>query len=170
MVNQTILTDSFHDIYKAIPLPQDYNIQVAETPVLVLRKVAKLHAAQNDLKTDMTEEIERVDKMLVERLSEAKVCYPAACRSVRWAVMADGEKAALKPIKKAIDKRENKKLDFERFTKTVDNQRGKKNKSDRSDSTWWFCDMADKRGHLGIIRFFRRQSWTLKGHRTYAEA
>jgi len=114
LVDQTILTDSFHDIYKTIPLPQDYNIQVAETPVPVLRKVAKLHAAQNDLKTDMTEEIERVDKMLVERLSEAK--------------------AALKPIKKAIDKRENKKLDFERFTKTVENQRGKKNKSDRDYS------------------------------------
>lgn len=68
-----------------------------------------------------------------------------------------GKKAALKPIKKAIDKRENKKLDFERFTKTVDNQRGKKNKSDRLDLIRWFWDMADKRGHLGIIRFFRRQ-------------
>ncbi|PWW74133.1 hypothetical protein C7212DRAFT_284285 [Tuber magnatum] len=113
-INQTILTDSFHDIYKAIPLPQDYNTQVAETPVTVLRKVARLHAAQNDLKADMMEEIERVDKMLVERLSEAK--------------------AALKPVKKAIDKRENKKLDFERFTKTVENQRGKKNKSDRDYS------------------------------------
>ncbi|RPB05255.1 hypothetical protein L873DRAFT_1663772 [Choiromyces venosus 120613-1] len=114
LVNQTILTDSFHDIYKAIPLPQDYNIQVAETPVPVLRKVAKLHATQNDLKTDIMEELDRVDKMLLERLSEAK--------------------AALKPIKKAIDKRENKKLDFERFTKVVNNQKGKKTKTERDYS------------------------------------
>jgi amphiphysin len=34
-------------------------------------------------------------------------------------------------VKKAIDKRDNKKLDFERFSKTVDNQKAKKNKTDR---------------------------------------
>ena len=39
----------------------------------MLRKIAKLHAAQNDLKADMAEEIDRVDKMLIAPLSEAKV-------------------------------------------------------------------------------------------------
>jgi hypothetical protein len=38
----------------------------------------------------------------------------------------------LKPVKKAIEKREGKKLDFERFQKQVEHSKAKKNKSDRS--------------------------------------
>ena len=38
---------------------------------------------------------------------------------------------ALKPVKKAIEKREHKKLDFERFQKAVDSSKAKKNKTDK---------------------------------------
>lgn len=37
----------------------------------------------------------------------------------------------VKPLKKAIEKRENKKLDFERFNKAVESSKKKQNKSDR---------------------------------------
>lgn len=37
----------------------------------------------------------------------------------------------IKPIKKAIERRENKKLDFERYNKQVENAKAKKTKSDR---------------------------------------
>jgi len=40
----------------------------------------------------------------------------------------------LKPVKKAIEKRDGKKLDFERFQKQVEHSKAKKNKSDREYS------------------------------------
>lgn len=74
-MNQVNLTDSFHDVYKTIPMPGDSKVEVLETPTDTLRRVATLHAAQNDLKADMMDEIEKVDRLLVERLGEAKVRY-----------------------------------------------------------------------------------------------
>ncbi|RPB10464.1 hypothetical protein P167DRAFT_509402 [Morchella conica CCBAS932] len=125
LVTQVNLTDSFHDVYKTIPMPGDSKIEVLETPTDTLRRVATLHAAQNDLKADMLDEIEKVDRLLVERLGEAK--------------------AALKPVKKAIEKRENKKLDYERFNKQVENSRAKKNKSDREYSVLSKAEMDAER-------------------------
>ncbi|KAH0604752.1 uncharacterized protein H6S33_006420 [Morchella sextelata] len=125
LVNQVNLTDSFHDVYKTIPMPGDSKVEVLETPTDTLRRVATLHAAQNDLKADMMDEIEKVDRLLVERLGEAK--------------------AALKPVKKAIEKRENKKLDYERFNKQVENSRSKKNKSDREYSVLSKAEMDAER-------------------------
>ncbi|KAI5843436.1 hypothetical protein DFP73DRAFT_606610 [Morchella snyderi] len=125
LVNQVNLTDSFHDVYKTIPMPGDSKIEVLETPGDTLRRVATLHAAQNDLKADMLDEVEKVDRLLVERLGEAK--------------------AALKPAKKAIEKRENKKLDYERFNKQVENTRAKKNKSDREYSVLSKAEMDAER-------------------------
>lgn len=77
LINQVNLADSFHDVYKAIPMPGDSEIIPVETPVSTLRRVAKLHATQNDLRSDMIEEVEKVDRMLIERLSEAKVSFPS---------------------------------------------------------------------------------------------
>lgn len=57
-------------------MPGDSEIVPVETPRDILRRVAKLHAAQNDLKSDMMEEVEKVDRLLVERLTEAKVGSP----------------------------------------------------------------------------------------------
>jgi hypothetical protein len=37
----------------------------------------------------------------------------------------------LKPVKKAIEKRENKKLDYERFLKATEHSRAKQNKTER---------------------------------------
>lgn len=42
---------------------------------------------------------------------------------------------ALKPIKKQIDRRENKKLDYERFNKQVEHAKKKAAKSDRLVAT-----------------------------------
>lgn len=76
LVNQVNLADSFHEIYKTIPMPGDSEIMPTETPISTLRRVAKLHAAQNDLRADMIEEVDKVDRLLIERLSEVKVSLP----------------------------------------------------------------------------------------------
>jgi amphiphysin len=55
--------------------------------------------------------VDKVDRMLVQPLQD--------CRGV------------LKPVKKAIEKREHKKLDFERWNKSVESAKAKKNKSDK---------------------------------------
>lgn len=128
LVNQVTLSDSFHDVYKTIPMPGDSKVEVLETPTDTLRRVATLHAAQNDLKADMLDEIEKVDRLLVERLNEAR--------------------ASLKPVKKAIEKRENKKLDYERFHKQVENSRAKKNKSDREYSVQSKAEMDAERSKI----------------------
>lgn len=57
-------------------MPGDSEITPVETPISILRRVAKLHATQNDLRADMIEEVEKVDRMLIERLSEVKVSFP----------------------------------------------------------------------------------------------
>lgn len=75
LINQVNLADSFHEVYKTIPMPGDSEITPAETPISTLRRVAKLHAVQNDLRADMIEEVEKVDRMLIERLSEVKVSF-----------------------------------------------------------------------------------------------
>lgn len=77
LVNQVNLVDSFHEVYKTIPMPGDSEIIPAETPISTLRRVAKLHASQNDLRADMIEEVDKVDRMLIERLSEVKVSFPS---------------------------------------------------------------------------------------------
>lgn len=56
-------------------MPGDSEITPMETPISILRRVAKLHASQNDLRADMIEEVEKVDRMLVERLGEVKVSF-----------------------------------------------------------------------------------------------
>lgn len=64
-------------------MPGDSEITPTETPISILRRVAKLHATQNDLRADMTEEVEKVDRMLVERLGEVKVRFPSE-REKMW--------------------------------------------------------------------------------------
>lgn len=76
LINQVNLADSFHEVYKSIPMPGDSEVTPVETPIPILRRVAKLHAAQNDLRADMIEEVEKVDRMLIERLGEVKVRFP----------------------------------------------------------------------------------------------
>jgi hypothetical protein len=114
LVNATRLADSFHDVYQTIPRTGDSTIPPEPTPVEILQRVARLHAAHNELKDDMLSEVDKVEHMLVQPLQE--------CRGV------------LKPVKKAIEKREHKKLDFERWNKAVDSAKAKKNKSDKDYS------------------------------------
>ncbi|KAA8913899.1 hypothetical protein FN846DRAFT_897055 [Sphaerosporella brunnea] len=111
LVNATRLADSFHDVYQTIPRTGDSVSPPEPTPREILQRVAKLHAAHNELKDDMLAELDKVDRMLLQPMTD--------CRQV------------LKPIKKAIEKREHKKLDFERWNKAVESAKAKKNKSDK---------------------------------------
>ncbi|KAI5856247.1 hypothetical protein BZA05DRAFT_387867 [Tricharina praecox] len=111
LVNQTRLADSFHDVYQTIPRTGDSTIPPEPTPPEIMRRVALLHTSYNELKDDMLDEVAKVETMLVQPLGE--------CR------------AMLKPIKKAVEKREHKKLDYERFAKATETLKLKKAKTDK---------------------------------------
>ncbi|KAI5807233.1 hypothetical protein BZA77DRAFT_352622 [Pyronema omphalodes] len=111
LVNETRLVDSFHDVYQTIPRTGDSTIPPEDTPQELMQRIATLHTSHNDLKNDMLEEVAKIETLLVAPIAD--------CRGV------------IKPLKKAIEKRENKKLDFERFNKAVESSKKKQNKSDR---------------------------------------
>ncbi|KAF8543244.1 hypothetical protein BDD12DRAFT_244376 [Trichophaea hybrida] len=114
LVNETRLADSFHDVYQTIPRTGDSTIRPEPTPQETMHRVAVLHTSHNELKNDMLEEVAKVEKLMIGPLSD--------CKTV------------LKPVKKAIEKREHKKLDYERFQKAVESSKAKKNKTDRDYS------------------------------------
>ncbi|KAI5791841.1 hypothetical protein EDC01DRAFT_656173 [Geopyxis carbonaria] len=114
LVHETRIADSLHDVYQTIPRTGDSTNPPPETPEDILHRVALLHTTYNDLKEDMMEEVVKVDTLLIGPMT--------TCRGT------------LKPVKKAIEKRDNKKLDFERYQKQVDHSKGKKSKSDREYS------------------------------------
>ena len=111
LLTETHLADSFHDVYQTIPRASDTAIPPEETPQELLHRVAKLHSSHNDLKNDMMEEVGKIEGLLISPMTDCK--------------------AVLKPLKKAIEKREHKKLDYERFNKAVESAKSKKSKTDR---------------------------------------
>ncbi|OCK77449.1 hypothetical protein K432DRAFT_436517 [Lepidopterella palustris CBS 459.81] len=88
--------------------------QPVTTPPSTLERVAKLDEAYSELKTDMLEEIRSIDSRLI-----------APAKSAR---------ESIKPMKKVIKKREDKKLDYERYKGRVDSLQKKQNRSDRDNS------------------------------------
>ncbi|KKY29096.1 putative sh3 domain signaling protein [Phaeomoniella chlamydospora] len=85
-----------------------------ETPQNLMARTSRLKEEYDDLKRDLTQEITQVDMRMVRPATEAK--------------------DALQPMKKTIKKREDKKLDFERYQSRVDSARKKMNRSDRESA------------------------------------
>ncbi|EUC45112.1 hypothetical protein COCMIDRAFT_96441 [Bipolaris oryzae ATCC 44560] len=85
-----------------------------ETPADVLERVHGLHEAFSELKTDMMEEVKDIDRKLV--------------------VPAKLARDALKPMEKAIKKREDAKVDYERYKSRCETLQNKKTRSERENS------------------------------------
>ncbi|KAJ9639565.1 hypothetical protein H2199_006600 [Coniosporium tulheliwenetii] len=84
-----------------------------ETPQHLLEQVKKLRAVYSELKADMEEEVNTMDVKLIQTAKDAR--------------------EALAPMQKVIKKREDRKLDYERYKSRVEHIEKKDKRSDRDN-------------------------------------
>jgi amphiphysin len=84
------------------------------TPQITLERTNVLKAHYLDLKTDMLEEVAMVDKRIIEPAKDARL--------------------SLKAYKKVIKKRQDRKLDWERYQGKVDGVEKKAKRSDKDNT------------------------------------
>ncbi len=84
------------------------------TPHAQLDRSIELKQAYTELKGDLLEEVNMTDIRIIKPATEAKEC--------------------IQPIKKTIKKRENKRLDYERYFDRVNNAAKKQKRSEREDA------------------------------------
>ncbi|KAL5119281.1 hypothetical protein ACEQ8H_002768 [Pleosporales sp. CAS-2024a] len=113
--HQLAAIEYLHSIYK--PLGGEGSAGgshvAVETPHATLERVAALQTAFAELKADMMEEIKDIDRKLI--------------------IPAKLAKDSLKPMKKAIKKREDAKVDYERYKSRCEALQNKKTRSDRDN-------------------------------------
>ncbi|KAH8816839.1 hypothetical protein F5884DRAFT_236504 [Xylogone sp. PMI_703] len=86
----------------------------AMTPLEKLERTARLKEVYNDLKTDLVDEVNMMDSRIIQPATDAK--------------------EHLQPIRKTIKKRENKRLDWERYTDRVSHAQKKLKRTDRENA------------------------------------
>ncbi|KAF1995470.1 hypothetical protein P154DRAFT_526277 [Amniculicola lignicola CBS 123094] len=115
--HQLASVEYFHTIYKPLGAKGESSggsrVPV-DTPHDALQRCSELQDAFAELKTDMLEEIKDVDRKLI--------------------VPAKIARDALKPMQKAVKKREDKKVDYEKFKSRVEALQNKKTRSDRDNA------------------------------------
>ncbi|KAF2875221.1 SH3 domain signaling protein [Massariosphaeria phaeospora] len=84
-----------------------------DTPPETMERCTKLVEAFSELKTDMMEEVKDIDRKLI--------------------IPAKLARDSLKPMKKALKKREDKKVDYERYKSRAETLQNKKTRSDRDN-------------------------------------
>ncbi|PSN74689.1 hypothetical protein BS50DRAFT_567487 [Corynespora cassiicola Philippines] len=124
LAHQLVAVENFYTIYKPLGAKGgEYSSHVpAETPPATLERCAQLQEAFSELKTDMMEEVKDIERKLV--------------------VPAKLARDALRPMKKSIKRREDKKVDYERYKSRVEALQNKKTRSDR-DNTALYKHEAD---------------------------
>ncbi|KAI9804469.1 MAG: hypothetical protein M1825_001368 [Sarcosagium campestre] len=85
-----------------------------DTPPEVMERANKLKETYEELRTDLLEEVNMVDGRIIKPAMEAK--------------------DYIQPLKKVMKKRDDRKLDFERYTRNVDSGRKKLRRSDRENA------------------------------------
>lgn len=85
-----------------------------QTPDHILRRAARLKSEYADLKRDLTDDLARVDDRLIKPAQEAK--------------------DSLQTMRKTIKKREDRKLDYERYQNRVDSALKKTKRSERDNA------------------------------------
>ncbi|KAJ4293982.1 hypothetical protein N0V90_007671 [Kalmusia sp. IMI 367209] len=111
--HQLACAEGLHSIYK--PVAGDFTrYEHVDTPAETMERAVKLEEAFAELKTDMMEEIKDIDRKLI---------LPAKLA-----------RDALKPMKKAIKKREDRKVDYERYKGRAEALQKKKTRSDRENT------------------------------------
>ncbi|KAI9894598.1 MAG: hypothetical protein M1814_001953 [Vezdaea aestivalis] len=113
---QENLVSEFQGLYNPIiGASENYNgPEAVETPDETLERTSDLCKAYHDLKAELMEEINSVDSQIVDPATQAR--------------------AYLQPLKKTIKKREDKKLDFERYSVRVDTATKKTKRSERENA------------------------------------
>ncbi|PGH07521.1 hypothetical protein AJ79_06256 [Helicocarpus griseus UAMH5409] len=113
---QSRLVQEFGSIYNPIVGSSEPSTPrpPAETPEATLARTVRLNEAYEDLRTELMMEINSVDDRMIKPAMEAK--------------------DYLQPFKKIIKKRDDKKLDFERYQNRVDTSRKKTKRSDRDNA------------------------------------
>jgi len=105
----------FEELYNPIVGASDgHGHEPVMTPQLQLDRTAKLMEAYTELKTDLLEEVNMMDSRVIRPATDAK--------------------DYIQPIRKTIKKRENKRLDLERYTDKVNNASKKFKRSDRENA------------------------------------
>ena len=84
------------------------------TPQLQLDRTAKLKEAYTELKTDLLEEVIMMDARVIKPATDAK--------------------DYIQPVRKTIKKRENKRLDWERYIDKVNHASKKMKRTDRENA------------------------------------
>ncbi|KAL9062975.1 MAG: hypothetical protein Q9157_008506, partial [Trypethelium eluteriae] len=110
--------EEFEILYKPIVgSSKDYDggTVLAETPPNQMQKASDLQMEYAQLKSDMQEEVNTMDTKLINKAAEAK--------------------EHIQPLKKTIKKRQDKKLDFERFQRSVDSDRKKSVRSEKENAS-----------------------------------
>ena len=88
--------------------------EAVETPRIQMDRTSKLKEYYAELRTDLLDEITLIDSRIIRPAIEAQ--------------------DSIQPIKKTIKKRENKKLDFERYQDRVGSLQRKLRRSDRENA------------------------------------
>ncbi|KAI9825126.1 MAG: hypothetical protein M1832_001446 [Thelocarpon impressellum] len=115
--HQTKLVGEFHAIYLPIIGASETGEapDYAETPDSTLRRTMTLKEVYDELRTDLLEEIGIMDARIVKPAMDAK--------------------DSIQPMKKVIKKREDKKLDYERYQGRVDVMMKKTKRSERDNAS-----------------------------------
>lgn len=113
LAHQLTAIEHLHTIYKPLGGEGVSSHVHAPTPPATLERCAQLQEAFNELKLDMMEEVKDIDKKLV--------------------IPAKLARDSLKPMQKAIKKREDKKVDYERYKSRTETLQNKKTRSDRDN-------------------------------------
>ncbi|KKY23266.1 putative sh3 domain signaling protein [Diplodia seriata] len=114
---QLHVVTEFEAIYKPMVAAGDGDTQAripAETPHEVLERTRRINQLYDEVKNDMMEEVNMIDRRLIKPAQEAK--------------------AIIKPMHKVIQKREDKKLDYERYKGRVEKLENQANRSARDES------------------------------------
>ncbi|KAL8821298.1 MAG: hypothetical protein Q9191_007336 [Dirinaria sp. TL-2023a] len=116
LVTQQRLVNGFQVMYEPfIGADDSHNSQShLVTPESTVQRTTKLSQGYEELKVDLLDEVNMVDTRIIRPAIEAK----------EW----------IQPLKKVIKKREDRKLDFEKYQKRVDNASKKTKRSERDNA------------------------------------
>lgn len=109
--HQANIAAAYIEVYKDIPGSTQSS---EETPIETLERLENFSRVEQDLKNELQRDLQFVEQFILEPLKECKT--------------------SLKPIHKAMKRRENKKLDYEKYSAHVDTYKKKTNRSKREDN------------------------------------
>ncbi|KAI9682651.1 MAG: hypothetical protein M1829_006638 [Trizodia sp. TS-e1964] len=117
LANQYMLVSEFEGIYKPIiGASEDDDVRTGvPTPLETKERTKKLRDVYDDLRRDLSQELALCDMMILKPATDAK--------------------ESIHPMKKVIKKREDRKLDFERYKGRVETSKKKAARSDRENAS-----------------------------------